>query len=112
MKRMMIINILAGIIFILGSVPVYAVDQSICSSDSEIILNDDGTLQTCNLKSDYSTNGIKCQQDLSISFYDNGALLSCILSETTTVGDTKCESGGTISFYPDGNLNTCTKASE
>jgi hypothetical protein len=111
---MKIINmfICTAFVFLLGGVPGYAVDQSICSNDSNMVLADNGTLQSCTLGNDYQINGITCQQGYNITFYDTGDLQSCNLSEDATIDGIKCERDGPITFYRDGHMNTCIKVSE
>jgi hypothetical protein len=87
---------------------VYAVDPSICKSGVNVILHDNGSLRSCELKDDYETNNIRCNKG-SASFYDNGNLESCMLSRPTTIGENKCDQVGLISFYPDGKLKSCMK---
>jgi len=106
------ILIFTGVVFLLGTVPGLAIDQSICDTDSKIYFHDNGTLQSCTLAEDYDINDITCQQNSTIALYNTGDLESCYLSEDATIGRTSCQQDGKISFFPDGRLNSCTKSSE
>ena len=87
---------------------VYAVDPSICKSGVNVVLHDNGSLRSCELKDDYEANSVRCNKG-SVSFYNNGNLESCMLSRATTIGENKCDPVGLISFYPDGKLKSCMK---
>ena len=91
------------------SLNVYAVDQSICHSGVNVILYNNGSLKSCQLKDDYVANNIRCKNDGPVSFYNNGNLESCLLSMDTTVAENKCKQEGSISFYIDGKLKSCVK---
>jgi len=88
---------------------VYAVDPSICNSGANVVVHDNGSLKSCELKSNYEANNIQCRERNPVSFYDKGSLESCILSTPTTIGENKCDQFYLISFYPDGNLKSCMK---
>ena len=88
---------------------VYAADPSICSSGEAVVLHNNESLRSCELKDDYDANNIRCSNRSRVSFYDNGNLESCILSTPTTIGENNCDQSGLISFYPDGKLKSCTK---
>jgi hypothetical protein len=88
---------------------VYAVDPSICNSGVNVVVHDNGSLKSCELKDNYEANNIRCRDKGPISFYDNGSLESCMLSTPTTIGENKCDQFNLISFYPDGNLKSCMK---
>lgn len=90
---------------------VYAVDPSICNSGVNVVVHDNGSLKSCELKDDYDANNIRCRNENRISFYNNGSLESCILSTPTTIGENKCDEFALISFYPDGKLKSCMKPS-
>jgi hypothetical protein len=91
------------------SLNVYAVDPSICNSGANVVVHDNGSLKSCELKGNYEANNIQCRERNPISFYDKGSLESCILSTPTTIGENKCDQFYLISFYPDGNLKSCMK---
>jgi len=88
---------------------VYAVDPPICNSGVNVVVHENGSLRSCELKDDYEANNIRCRNGNRISFYDNGNIESCILSTPTTVGGNECGQFGVISFYPDGKLKSCMK---
>ena len=90
---------------------VYAVDPSICNSSVNVVVHENGSLKSCELKDDYDANNIRCRNENRISFYDNGSLESCILSTPTTIGENECGQFAVISFYPDGKLKSCMKPS-
>jgi hypothetical protein len=106
------IFICTSLLLVLAGVPGYAVDKSICSNGSDVIVNDNGTLQSCTLQDDYEANGITCKHDYQIIFYKSGNLQSCILSELTTIGDISCKEDWPITFYQNGHLNQCTRDSD
>ena len=87
---------------------VYAADPSMCNSGVNVVLHDNGSLKSCELKDDFEANNIRCNKG-RVSFYDNGNLESCMLSNPATIGENKCDQVGPISFYPDGNLKSCMK---
>lgn len=93
---------------VVGSLNVYAVDPSLCNPGVNVILHNNGSLKSCDLKGDYEANNIRCNKG-RVSFYDNGTLESCMLSKPTTVGENKCDQVGLIYFYPDGKLKSCMK---
>jgi hypothetical protein len=95
--------------FLLAGFTVFAADQSICHSGGKILLYNNGSLQTCQLKNDYNVNSIQCKGNASINFYNNDALESCVLAESTSIGMIKCQRNGLISFFMDGNLKSCMK---
>jgi hypothetical protein len=94
--------------FILVTPYAFAVDQSICKSDSTITLHPNGTLRSCMLKDLYKANSIQCNLG-SISFYDNGNLEGCVLAAKATVDGVTCNELAPISFYPNGKLKSCVK---
>ena len=93
----------------LVSLNVYAADQSICNSGTNVVLYDNGSLKACQLKDDYDANNIRCKNGGSVSFYSNGELESCALSAEVTIAKSKCKADGLISFYIDGKLKSCVK---
>jgi len=95
--------------FLLAGFNVFAADQSICHPGAKVLLNNDGSLQACQLKSDYDINSIQCKNNALISFYNNGSLESCMLAKSTSIGMIKCQQNGLISYFIDGNLKSCTK---
>lgn len=94
---------------VLSGFNVFTADQSICHSGAKVLLYNDGTLQTCQLKNDYDINSIKCKANAQINFYSNGSLESCVLAQSTSVGMSKCRGNGVISFFMDGKLKSCIK---
>lgn len=56
------------LIFILVIFNVYAADQSICNSGSNVVLHDNGSLKSCQLKDDYDANNVTCNNAGPISF--------------------------------------------
>jgi len=94
---------------VLVSFNVSALDPSICNSGANVVLHNNGSLKSCELKDDYEANRIRCSKAGRVSFYDNGNLESCVLSTTTTIGENKCDQSGLISFYLDGKLKSCMK---
>jgi len=95
--------------FLLSGFNVFAADESICHSGAKILLYNNGSLQTCQLKDDYDTNSIQCKGNAQINFYNNGNLESCVLARSTSIGMIKCRGNGIITFFIDGNLKSCTK---
>lgn len=100
------------ITFLLAGFNVFAADQSICHSGTKILLYDNGSLQACQLKSNYDVNSIQCKGDAPINFYTNDSLESCVLAKSTSIGMIKCQQNGLITFFIDGNLKSCTKPLE
>ena len=94
---------------VLVSFNVSALDPSICNSGANVVLHNNGSLKSCELKDDYEANSIRCSKAGRVSFYDNGNLESCVLSTPTTIGENKCDQSGLISFYLDGKLKSCMK---
>ena len=94
---------------VLASFNVYAANQSICQSDANVVLHDNGLVKSCQLKDDYDANNIRCKNGGSVSFYSNGKLESCVLSADATIAESKCNADGLISFYIDGKLKSCMK---
>jgi len=88
---------------------IYAADQSICNSGANVVLHNNGSLKSCQLKDDYDANNIRCKNGGSVSFYNNGKLESCVLSAEATIAKSKCKQDGLISFYIDGKLKSCMK---
>ena len=97
------------LILILFVFNVYAADQSICNSGTNVVLHNNGSLKTCQLKDDYDANNIRCKNGGSVSFYSNGKLESCVLSAEVTIAESKCKADGLIYFYIDGKLKSCMK---
>jgi hypothetical protein len=87
----------------------YAVDPSICNSGVNVVVHENGSLKSCQLKDDYDANSIRCRNENRISFYDNGSLESCILSTPITIGENECGEFALVSFYRDGKLKSCMK---
>jgi hypothetical protein len=96
---------------LLGVIPVFAADPSICSQGLTISFYDSGNLRACNLRENYDINGITCLDDNEIVFYDTGELQSCTLSQEAAVRGITCQQEGQITFYRDGNLSSCVKIS-
>ena len=94
---------------VLVSFNVSALDPSICNSGANVVLHNNGSLKSCELKDDYEAYNIRCSKAGRVSFYDNGNLESCVLSTPTAIGENKCDQSGLISFYPDGKLKSCMK---
>jgi hypothetical protein len=94
---------------VFASFNVYAADQSICNSGANVVLHDNGSLKTCQLRDDYVANNIRCKSGGSVNFYNNGNLESCVLSAEATIAKNKCKQDGLISFYIDGKLKSCMK---
>jgi hypothetical protein len=88
---------------------VFALESSICNSGANVVLHNNGSLKSCELKDDYEANNIRCNKAGRVSFYDNGNLESCVLSTPTAIGENKCDQSSLISFYPDGKLKSCMK---
>ena len=103
-----IILFVLSLALVVVSFNAYAVDPSICRSGVNVVLHDNGSLRSCELKDDYEANNIRCNKG-SVSFYNNGSLESCMLSRAATIGENKCDQVGLISFYSDGNLKSCMK---
>lgn len=97
------------LIFLAAAFNVFAADQSICHPGAKISLYNNGSLQTCQLKSDYDVNGIQCKSNAAINFYNNDSLESCMLAKSTSIGMVKCRQDGLISFFIDGKLKSCMK---
>ncbi len=93
----------------LVGVNIFAADQSICDSGANVVLHDNGSLKSCQLKDDYDANNIRCKSGGSVSFYQNGKLESCVLYADVTIAKSKCKADGQISFYSDGKLKSCMK---
>ena len=70
---------------LLTSFNVYAVDQSICQSGANVLLYNEGSLKSCQLKNDYVANNIRCKNDSPVCFYTSGSLESCVLSTPTSI---------------------------
>lgn len=94
---------------LLAGFNVFAANQSICHPGAKILLYNNGSLQSCQLKDDYDVNSIQCKSNRPISFYNNDSLESCVLSKSTSVGMTECRQNSLISFFMDGKLKSCTK---
>ncbi|MCE5265155.1 MAG: hypothetical protein LLG97_16685, partial [Deltaproteobacteria bacterium] len=89
---------------LLGAIPGFGADPSICADGSTIILYESGKLKSCDLRNNYVVCGITCQSDYEIVFYETGELLSCVLYAEATIGKIVCKQEGLISFYQDGSL--------
>jgi hypothetical protein len=97
---------------LVGVVPAFAADASICSQGLVISLYDSGNLKSCNLRENYDINNVTCLDDNEIVFYDTGELQSCILSHEVEIKGVTCQQEGGITFYRDGNLASCVKVSQ
>jgi hypothetical protein len=105
-KTLLVINLFSVILF---SFNIYATDQSICDPNSNVVLFNNGALQSCQLKDNYDVNNITCKNGGIINFYENGALESCVLYAEVTLSDTKCKPDAPIYFFNNGNLRACMK---
>ena len=94
---------------VLVSFNVYAANQSICNSATNVVLHDNGSLKSCQLKDNYNVNNITCKSNNAISFYSNGKLEYCVLSEEATIAENRCKEDSSIFFFIDGNLKSCMK---
>ena len=94
---------------VLVSFNVYAANQSICNPGTNVVLHDDGSLKSCQLKDNYDLNNITCKNDSTISFYSNGELESCVLYTDVTISNSNCKADALIYFFIDGNLKSCMK---
>ncbi|MEN6373958.1 MAG: hypothetical protein ABFD75_04135 [Smithella sp.] len=106
-KTLFVQSLILASVFV--SFNIYAADQSICNPDANVVLYDNGLLESCQLKDDYDVNNITCKNGGLISFYENGKLESCMLSAEVNISDTKCKPDAPISFHIDGNLKSCMK---
>lgn len=97
------------ITFLLAGFNVFAADQSICHPGAKILLDNNGNLRSCQLKSDYDVNSIQCKGNAPVNFYNNDHLESCVLAKSTSIGMIKCQQNALISFFIDGKLKSCTK---
>ena len=91
---------------------VCAIDASICTSESNVVLHENGSLKSCQLQDGYEANNIQCSGFGTISFFDNGNLESCMLAASVTVGENNCREDFLISFYKDGKLKSCMKTND
>ncbi|MGA3280852.1 MAG: hypothetical protein ABSD50_07720 [Smithella sp.] len=105
-QSLILASVLASILVGLN---IYAADQSICNPGANVILYDNGSLKSCQLKNDYDANNIRCKNGGLVSFYQNGKLESCVLFEEVTIAKNNCKADGLISFYSDGKLKSCMK---
>ena len=105
-QSLILASVLASILVGLN---IFAAYQSICNPGANVILNDNGSLKSCQLKDDYDANNIRCKNGGSVSFYSNGKLESCVLFAEVTIAKSKCKADGLISFYSDGKLKSCMK---
>jgi len=105
-QSLILASVLASILVGLN---IFAADQSICNPGANVILHDNGSLKSCQLKDDYDANNIRCKNGGSVSFYSNGKLESCVLFAEVTIAKSKCKADGLISFYSDGKLKSCMK---
>jgi hypothetical protein len=99
----------ALVLMVFGVLPANAIDQSICTSGSKVVLYPNGSLQSCVLKDSFRSNGAECKQQSPVSFYDNGQLETCVLAEVTTIDGQKCKQSRPIRFYPSGEFQSCVK---
>jgi hypothetical protein len=99
----------ALVLMIFGVLQANAVDQSICTSGSNVVLYPNGALQSCVLKDSFRLNGAECKQQSPISFYNNGQLETCVLAESATIGRQKCKQLRPIRFHPSGEFQSCVK---
>jgi len=83
---------------------VFAADKSICNSSANVVLHNNGSLQSCQLKDDYDANKVTCKNGGPVSFYSNGKLESCQLKDDSNVNNIRCKNGGSISFYSNSKL--------
>jgi hypothetical protein len=97
------------ILILFGVIEANAIDQSICTSGSSVVLYPNGALKTCLLKESFRLNEITCKSQSPISFYDDGRLETCVLAEPATISGQKCAEFAPINFYPDGKLRSCDK---
>ncbi|MGD0276808.1 MAG: hypothetical protein ABSB79_12295 [Syntrophales bacterium] len=98
-----------GLCLLLGGLPVYAVDQSVCKEGSMVNYYGDGSLRSCVLKDNYDANDIKCKANNTIKLYNSGNLQACILYKTSIINSNKCKGNSLITFYEDGTLLECSK---
>jgi hypothetical protein len=103
----LVLSVLIGIFF--GVIQAYAIDQSICESGSKVVLYPSGSLMSCELKSDFSSNEIICKERGFIRFYESGQLETCNLARSANIGGQECKQLNPISFYPDGKFKSCIK---
>jgi hypothetical protein len=63
-------NILFFLCFalVVVSFNVYAVDSSICNSGVSVVVHDNGSLKSCDLKDDYDANNIRCSIKVVLAF--------------------------------------------
>ena len=97
------------ILIVFARIEANAIDQSICSSGSDVVFYPNGSLKSCVLKDFFSSKEIKCNGHGPASFYDNGQLEGCVLAEPATINDQKCKEFGPISFYSNGKFKSCVK---
>jgi antitoxin component YwqK of YwqJK toxin-antitoxin module len=95
--------------FLLACFNVFAADQSICNTGANVVLHNNGSLKSCQLKDNYDVNNITCKNGGTVSFYSNGKLESCVLYAEVTISKSKCKEDALISFYTDGKLKSCMK---
>ena len=108
-KKLFFQSLALTLALVLADFNVYAADQSICNSGTDVVLHNNGSLKSCQLKDDYDANNIRCKNGGSVSFYNNGKLESCVLYAEATIAKNKCKPDGLISFYIDGKLKSCMK---
>ena len=87
-KKLFFQSLALTLALVLADFNVYAADQSICNSGTDVVLHNNGSLKSCQLKDDYDANNIRCKNGGSVSFY---------------------KPDGLISFYIDGKLKSCMK---
>lgn len=95
--------------FLLAGFNVFAADQTICNTGTNVVLHNNGSLKSCQLKDNYDVNNITCKNGGTVSFYSNGKLESCVLYAEVTISKSKCKADALISFYTDGKLKSCMK---
>lgn len=86
-----------------------AIDQSICSPGSDVVLYPNGSLKSCVPKDSFGSNEVKCNSQNVISLYENGQLETCVLAESVKVSGQECKEFRSISFYPDGRFKSCVR---
>ncbi len=98
-----------SLLLVLIGFNVFAADQSICDPNTNVVLYNNGSLESCQLKDNFDINNITCKKGAIIRFYENGKLESCVLYAETTLSDTRCKPDAPVSFYINGNLKSCMK---
>ena len=103
------LSLASALILMLVIFNVYAADKSICNSGANVVLHQNGSLKSCQLKDNYNENNITCKNGGLISFYSNGKLESCMLNAEVTISKSVCKADALIVFFIDGNLKSCMK---